>query len=160
VERASREKLPLEIHLVDDLPRGPAGKVVLAEVKAMLEQLRLQPTARSLGNSGSTDVQENVFAVAASTFKTDVRALSLDSDTSNTPDWDSLAHIEFLHALETVFEVRTAPRDVTEIVSLRDAVRAIEAKLAEDEPQSRTSRAMSALSLGLFGWMLVAASDC
>jgi long-chain acyl-CoA synthetase len=159
VERASREKLPLEIHLADDLPRGPAGKVVLAEVKAMIEQLRLQP-ARALGSGGRTDVQETVFAVAGSTFKTDVRALSLDSDTGNTPDWDSLAHIEFLHALETVFEVRMAPRDVTDIVSLRDAVRVVEAKLAEDEPQSRASRANSALSLGLFSWMLVAAADC
>ncbi|MGH6917207.1 MAG: AMP-binding protein [Geminicoccaceae bacterium] len=127
LERASREKLPLEIHIVDDLPRGPAGKVILAEAKAMIAQQRLTPPKSSRGRN----IQERVLAVAASTFKTDVQSLSLESDPSNTAGWNSLAHVEFLLALEIEFEVRMTPRDLMTIVSLENAVRVIEAKVAD-----------------------------
>ena len=168
LEQASREKLPLEIHIVDDLPRGPAGKVVLAEVKAMIEQLRMKLPARAAGGGDirDVDVQEAVLAVAADTFKTDVRSLTLESDASNTTEWDSLAHIEFLHALEGVFDVRMTSRDVTSIVSLRDAVDVINVRLAEleaeagAEPQRGPARSLGALSLALFGWTMLAVADC
>jgi long-chain acyl-CoA synthetase len=127
LERASREKLPLEIHIVDDLPRGPAGKVILAEVKAMVQQRRPAPRGTSVGDN----VAERVLGVGARTFKTDVRSLSLESNATNTAGWNSLAHVEFLLALEAEFDVRLAPRDLMTIVCLGDAVRVVETKLAE-----------------------------
>jgi long-chain acyl-CoA synthetase len=132
LEQASRETLPLEIHIVEDLPRGPAGKVILAEAKAMIDRRRpkLPPAA-----ADGSDIQERVFSVAASAFKTDLGSLSLESDASNTAGWNSLAHVEFLLSLEVEFEVRMAPRDLMSIVSLGDAVRVIEAKMAEVRPQ-------------------------
>lgn len=129
--RASREKLPLEIHIVDDLPRGPAGKVILAEAKAMIAQRRPAPPK----SVGGADIAERILAVAASTFKTDVQSLTLESDPSNTPGWNSLAHVEFLLALEIAFEVRMTPRDLMTIVNLENAVRVIEAKVADCRSQ-------------------------
>ena len=131
LERASREKLPLEIHIVDDLPRGPAGKVILADVKAMVEQRRPARHRTSIGEN----LAERVLGVGASIFKTDVRSLSLESDPTNTAGWNSLAHVEFLLALEAEFDVRLAPRDLMTIVCLGDAVRVLEAKLAEAPPK-------------------------
>ncbi|HSA81159.1 MAG TPA: AMP-binding protein [Geminicoccaceae bacterium] len=131
LERASRAKLPLEIHIVDDLPRGPAGKVILAEVKAMVRQSR---PARS-GTSVGANIAERVLGVGAGIFKTEIRSLSLESDATNTAGWNSLAHVEFLLALEAEFEVRLAPRDLMTIVCLGDAVRVVEAKLAEAPPK-------------------------
>ncbi|HEX5078205.1 MAG TPA: AMP-binding protein [Geminicoccaceae bacterium] len=130
LERASREKLPLEIHIVADLPRGPAGKVILAEARAMVEQRRAVPA-----EGGDGGIRERVLAVAAGTFKTDLRSLSLESDAGNTAGWSSLAHVEFLLALEVEFELRLAPRDLMSIVSLGDAVRVIEARDAGDRSQ-------------------------
>ena len=127
LERASREKLPLEIHIVDDLPRGPAGKVILSEVKEMAARLRQERRS----NPGGRDTEHRVLEVAARMFKAERRLLSLDSDASNTPGWNSLAHVEFLLALESEFDLRLAPRDLMTIVSLGDAVRVVEAKLAE-----------------------------
>ena len=46
-----------------------------------------------------------------------------------------LAHVEFLLALEAEFDVRLAPRDVMTVVCLGDAVRVLEARLAEARPQ-------------------------
>jgi long-chain acyl-CoA synthetase len=127
LERASREKLPLEIHIVEDLPRGPAGKVILAEVKAMIEPpRRLAPRAAT-----GEEVEQRVLMVGARTFKTDIRALSLQSDPTNTAGWSSLAHVEFLLALEAEFEVRLTPRDLMTIECLGDAVRALGGKLAD-----------------------------
>jgi long-chain acyl-CoA synthetase len=131
LERASREKLPLEIHIVEDLPRGPAGKVILADAKAMIDQRRRGVPRASAGGG----IQERVFSVAASAFKTDLGSLSLESDASNTAGWNSLAHVEFLLSLEIEFEVRMVPRDLMSIVSLGDAVRVIDAKMAEVRPQ-------------------------
>ena len=132
LERASREKLPLEIHVVDDLPRGPAGKVILADVKAMVQQ---RPPARPTTSPGE-NIAQRVLGVGAGIFKTDVRSLSLESDATNTAGWNSLAHVEFLLALEAEFDLRLAPRDLMTIVCLGDAVRVLEAKLAEAPRQA------------------------
>jgi long-chain acyl-CoA synthetase len=131
LERASREKLPLEIHIVDDLPRGPAGKVILADVKAMIDR----PRPRRHSAPVSDDIGERVLTVGASTFKTDVGSLSLESNATSTAGWNSLAHVEFLLALETEFDVRLAPRDVMTIVTLGDAVRVLAAKLPDARPE-------------------------
>jgi long-chain acyl-CoA synthetase len=127
LERASREKLPLEIHIVADLPRGPAGKVILAEAKAMIAQQRPTPPR----SSGGASIEERVLAVAACAFKTDVGSLLLESEPGNTAGWNSLAHVEFLLSLEIEFEVRMTPRDLMTIVSLEKAVQVIEAKLGD-----------------------------
>ena len=109
---------------------GPAGKVILAEARAMVEQRRPVPAEK-----GDGGIQDRVLAVAAGTFKTDLRSLSLESDAGNTAGWSSLAHVEFLLALEVEFELRLAPRDLMSIVSLGDAVRLIEARRAGDRSQ-------------------------
>jgi long-chain acyl-CoA synthetase len=137
LERASREKLPLEIHIVDDLPRGPAGKVILSEVKEMVTRLRQERGHVAVG----LDFEQRVLEVAARMFKADMRLLSLDSDASNTPGWNSLAHVEFLLALESEFDLRLAPRDLMTIVSLRDALLVVESKLAEAPLQVPAARA-------------------
>jgi long-chain acyl-CoA synthetase len=119
LERASRQKLPKEIHILDEFPRGPAGKVITAQVKKAVEGLKSQPTAAT-DKTGS--VEDRIIRIAARTFKTSTEALSLRSDSENTKGWNSLAHVEFLLGLEQEFRLRMTPQDIMRIRSLGDAV--------------------------------------
>ena len=119
LERASRQKLPKEIHVLDEFPRGPAGKVVIALVKKKVEDLeaRSSPTMPQTGS-----VEDRIIRIAARTFKTSAGALSLRSDSENTKGWNSLAHVEFLLGLEQEFGLRMSPQEIMRIRSLGDAV--------------------------------------
>jgi len=120
---ASPEKLPREIHLFDELPRGPSGKFVMAEVRRLVEERRA--VRQRDAHAGS--VATRVVAVAAAAFKCDPAALALDASAETTPGWSSLAHVEFLIGLEAEFDLRLEPGDVMRIHRLADAVALIEA---------------------------------
>lgn len=122
-ERLAPEKVPNSIHIVDELPRGPAGKVILNEVKQWLAQ-REEPTVEAAGGS----VDELVLTLAASVFKVPVERLSGDSTMDTTPGWDSLSHVNLLVALEKQFSVQFGPRDVMRVQKLRDAARLVREK--------------------------------
>jgi long-chain acyl-CoA synthetase len=119
LERASRQKLPKEIHILDEFPRGPAGKVVTALVKKKVEDLKAR-SAPTMLQTGS--VEDRIIRIAARTFKTSAETLSLRSDSENTKGWNSLAHVEFLLGLEQEFGLRMSPQDIMKIRSLGDAV--------------------------------------
>jgi len=119
LERASRQKLPKEIHILDEFPRGPAGKVVTALVRQKVEELNARPTAAGQ-TTGS--VEDRIIRIAARTFKTASETLSMRSDAENTKGWNSLAHVEFLLGLEQEFGRRMSPQDIMKIRSLGDAL--------------------------------------
>jgi long-chain acyl-CoA synthetase len=119
LERASRQKLPKEIYVLDEFPRGPAGKVVTALVKKKIEELRAKPTA---AGQASGNTEDRIIRVAARTFKTAPDNLSMRSDAENTRGWSSLAHVEFLLGLEQEFGLRMSPQDIMNIRSLGDAL--------------------------------------
>lgn len=122
LEQAARQKLPKEIHILDEFPRGPAGKVVTALVKKKVEELKAKPAAaeRSSGNA-----EQRIIRVAARTFKTGADKLSMRSDADNTKGWNSLAHVEFLLGLEQEFGLRMSPQDIMTIRSLGDALNVV-----------------------------------
>jgi long-chain acyl-CoA synthetase len=119
LERASRQKLPREIYVLDEFPRGPAGKVVTALLRQKVEEVKARPSSEAQ-SAGS--IEDRIFHIAARTFKTSADALCLRSDSENTKGWNSLAHVEFLLALEQEFGVRMTPQDIMRIRSLGDAV--------------------------------------
>jgi long-chain acyl-CoA synthetase len=122
LERAARQKLPKEIHILDEFPRGPAGKVVTALVKKKVEELKAAPKA---AEKSSGNAEERIVRVAARSFKTSANALSMRSDAENTKGWNSLAHVEFLLGLEQEFGLRMSPQDIMSIRSLGDALNVV-----------------------------------
>lgn len=123
---ASPEKLPREMHFFDELPRGPAGKVVKAELARLIEERR---TARqATGTEGS--LTDRVLAVAAHAFKCRPEALSLESSPKTTDGWTSLAHVELLIGLELEFDIKLTPEDIMRIDSLGEALTYVELKSA------------------------------
>ena len=126
LEQASREKLPAEIHLFDDLPRGPAGKVLLEEVKSRI----LAQRQGSSGQGPARDLQERLLKTAAEVFKVPAEELSLTSNPENTKGWSSLAHVELLLTLEKEFGFRMSPQAIMTVKSLSDALSVVEKELA------------------------------
>jgi long-chain acyl-CoA synthetase len=120
LERASRQKLPKEIYILDEFPRGPAGKVVTAQVKKMVEDLK-KNSAASAGASGGS-AEQRLIRIAAHSFKAAADSLNLRSNPDNTKGWNSLAHVEFLLGIEKEFGVRMTPQDIMNIRSLGDAL--------------------------------------
>jgi long-chain acyl-CoA synthetase len=119
---ASPEKLPREIHFFTDFPRGPAGKVVKSELRRLIEERRAAMTHTSAGGS----LHNRVFQEAARAFKCRAEDLSADSNPRTTPGWSSLAHVEFLMALEVEFSIALRPDEIMRIDSVGDALALIE----------------------------------
>ena len=71
------------------------------------------------------DQQQDIFALAAELFNLPAGALKADSGPANTPGWDSLAHINFVIGLETLFKVRLSPSDVVHMETMDATVQLI-----------------------------------
>ena len=111
----SAEKVPAAVYLLGDLPRGPAGKVLLDDVKVLAAE-RAHDKINSTG-----DIPEQVLEIAAQIFKVPLSTLTLQSTPDNTNGWDSLAHISFIAALERQFNLRITASEIMNLHSLADA---------------------------------------
>ena len=121
----SAEKVPAAVYFLDDLPRGPAGKVLLDDVKALAVE-------RAHGKIKTTgDILEQVLEVAAQTFIVPKSTLTAASTPDNTNGWDSLGHISFIAALERQFNVRITVSEIINLRSLADAAGIVRRTLAE-----------------------------
>ena len=132
--RLAPEKIPNQILLVESLPRGPSGKVELAKVSTMIEQIRSNPDA----DAARASPLEQVMRLAASVFKQPVATLADRSSEADTEGWDSLSFLEFIVALESRFNFSFPPRDLMRIRTLGDACRIVESKInAETKEQGQ-----------------------
>lgn len=117
-ETVGAERLPNEIIVLDALPYGPSGKVLLSELRTMA-------SAAGPATAGET-LTEAVIAEAAAAFGRRAAELGPESTAESTAGWDSLTFLEFVTRLERRFAVRLAPRDVMAIDRLGDAIAALE----------------------------------
>lgn len=108
-------QLPKTIHFATALPRTPSGKVILAQL-----QQALQP--RRNAGIGGGDVRARVFALASELFRVPADRLSMASGPANTDGWDSLAHINFVVAIETSFGIRLSASNVVSMESLEATI--------------------------------------
>jgi long-chain acyl-CoA synthetase len=122
---ASREKLPREFHLMSEFPRGPAGKVVLETLKQQVldaTEALISPT------NDDASWQERFLELTARAFKVDVDAVTLEATPEQIESWDSLAHVEWLMALEKAYAIRFDPKDIMTIRSVGQALSVLEGK--------------------------------
>lgn len=113
-------KVPARIHVLGELPRGPSGKVIIDRVREALAA-----TSATVGELAGTEVADRIISRAALCFRVARSGLSIDASQNATPGWDSLAHLEFIVALEHEFGIRLTSADIIRIASLRDAERVV-----------------------------------
>ncbi len=109
-------KVPRQILIVDELPKGKSGKVALQKVKDLFLN-RASANAKV-----AIDLEQTVFDLAASSFNTQPDKLNLASRPENTPGWDSFAHMNLIMALEQSFNISLNAREVMGVQCLEDAV--------------------------------------
>lgn len=127
-QNVAREKLPRDIHLMEEFPRGPAGKVQLDVLRDRIRDLRTDLAPE--GTVRGTDLTDAVATIASSIFKLPVADLGPDASPETVASWNSLAHVEFLMALEIEFGHRFSPRDIMSISNLGQAVDVLQRKVA------------------------------
>lgn len=119
VKIGSLEMLPRRIHIASDFPRGPAGKVVIRDLRA---QIAKKQESRAKTRTPGQDLATRVLTAAAQSFRCPVETLTLDSKAETTKGWNSLAHVELILNLEKEFSIRIDPREILTIRSLNDAL--------------------------------------
>jgi len=117
------EKRPARIHVLDSLPRGPAGKVRIEAVRERIE--------REVGAGGAAGgtLRERVVALAAERFQLDPSELGPGARAADTPGWDSLGHLELVTAAEKAFGVELSTREILAIETLADLEETLARKL-------------------------------
>lgn len=128
LRHAAREKLPRDIYIMDEFPRGPAGKVQLDKLRKQIAHMGNNEAANS--DSASGDLANIVTGIASSVFKLPVSDLGLDASPDTVAAWNSLAHVEFLMALEIEFGQRFSAREILSISNLGQAVEILQSKVA------------------------------
>lgn len=116
--------LPRRIHVVADFPRGPAGKVIVRDLRAQIEAANTQGAKKV----NEQDLQGAVITVAAESFKCPASSLTLQSTAETVKGWSSLAHVEFMLNLEKQFGIKVEPRDILSVRSIGDALAVVERK--------------------------------
>lgn len=119
-QRLAPYKIPREVAIVPDLPRGPVGKVILPQVRELLKR-----GAVGSDSCAGADIEEHVIAVAARVFNLPAEKLNGESSLDSTPGWDSFGHLSLAVALESAFDLRLSTADILAIRSLADAQRTI-----------------------------------
>jgi len=117
--RLSEFKVPRHILLVDQLEKGPAGKIRLEAARSLYAE-RNQST--SAPGALQQDIQSRVLQLAAETFRLAPGELNMDSTIENTSGWDSLGHLSLLLQAEKLFSIRFSARDIMRIDSIRKLV--------------------------------------
>jgi len=115
------EKVPHGVFVVEALPRGIGGKLVMPQVRAMAAALTAGAGGQA-DRAAAPDPTERVLALAARCFKAPLSPLTRDCEADTTPGWNSLAHMDFIVALETEFGVSVDAESMLEIVTLGHAI--------------------------------------
>lgn len=113
----AQHKVPRLILFMDELPRNPAGKV-------LVDALRRETAGAdvSVGSAAEGTISEKVVVEAARVFGVPVERLHLTARPHTTAGWDSFAHLALVTAIEQRFDVTLSAREVLRIDQLSDLV--------------------------------------
>jgi long-chain acyl-CoA synthetase len=117
-------KVPHRIHVLQSLPKGPVGKVIIDQVKQLVRD-----SAAAEAMDKRVDLEAQIISLASSCFKVAPGDLTLETGPEDTTGWDSLAHLELVSALEARFGIALSPSEIMQIGRLSDAWKIISKKL-------------------------------
>ncbi len=111
-------KVPRRIVILKELPYGPSGKVRADDLRALI--------GKTQAGAGHEATDRRVLDIARRCFHSHIE-LSAASVPETTPGWDSMAHLEFVMALEAAFAIRLSSQDIMNLTSLAAAIEIVEA---------------------------------
>ena len=81
------------------------------------------------------DLLPEIQEIFRDIFDDPTLVITRDSNASTVPDWDSLAHVNLVTAIEKKYKIKFALGELQELKNVGDMIDLIEAKLAT--PQSK-----------------------
>jgi len=111
----SEYKIPKHIVFVDQLEKGPSGKIRVDAARELFETIK---TGSHVHGQNGGHIEETVLATAAGVFRVHQGDLSIDSDMTSTPGWDSLAHMTLILEIESALSVRFSAQEIMQVDSL------------------------------------------
>lgn len=75
------------------------------------------------------EVENKILEIACKIFKVKKKELTINSNTKNTPQWDSLTHINLLIEIKKKFNLILDINEVSEINSLKKWQKLIQKKI-------------------------------
>ena len=118
-------KVPREIHLLPELPKGRSGKVLVNNLVSRLIEGSLKENKKA-----QESLEEKVLRLASESFRVPLVDLSLSTTPQQCSRWDSVAHMDLVVNLEQAFSIELLPREVIRITSLDSAVQIVREKLS------------------------------
>ncbi|MDB5101590.1 MAG: hypothetical protein JWM80_6011 [Cyanobacteria bacterium RYN_339] len=121
-ERLSAYKVPHRLHIVEALPRGGSGKVQMEALRGLLAELEPElPVEPATG----PEIERTVYGLAARCFRVPPDMLTPTTGPRTLGGWTSLAHMEFVVALERTFGIQLGTRDIMALADLGAAVEVV-----------------------------------
>jgi len=127
LERASRQKLPHDIVKLQSFPRGPAGKVVMSEIREIYQR---SSGASKRENIAEGDVNNRIYAIASDILRCPAEHLSPTSQADSVPGWTSLSHVELMLAIEEDFGFKLTAHEIMKFRTLGDVIDIVRSRAA------------------------------
>jgi acyl carrier protein len=83
------------------------------------------------------DLLPEIQEIFRDIFDDPTLVITRDSNASTVPDWDSLAHVNLVTAIEKKYKIRFALGELEELKNVGDMIDLIEAKLATSPSKIR-----------------------
>ena len=113
-EILEEHKIPRKIIFTQTLPLGPSGKVNKNDAELLINyQQKNKPENNDIS-------EQKIIEIAANIFNLSKSDLSLHSNVSNTPGWDSLGHLMLITEVEQQFNFQLSPIEIMSVNSLSE----------------------------------------
>ena len=122
--RLEPEKVPHEIHFLEDLPKGISGKIQVDGLKKILTEKFKKPVEQA-----ETKIK-TIIQTAAAIFKVDVSKVDEMSSAATLSGWDSLNNLIFITALEDTFNIQFSTSEIMTMNNIRSINNMVTKKLS------------------------------
>jgi acyl carrier protein len=75
-------------------------------------------------------ITDRVYAIFAEELALDAETVTLDLSYNSIPEWDSIAHMHVVMALEEAFGINFTDAEIPELTTVSKVVAAVERRLA------------------------------
>lgn len=114
-------KVPKRIITLKLLPRGSSGKIVIPELKTLINK-----TAKPVTTPSNKHNEKDLIQLTAETFNLGTENIRLAHGPAQIAGWDSLGHLNLVTEVEKRFSIILSTREIMKIESLKDLWRLIQ----------------------------------
>jgi len=125
-DHLEERKIPSRVYIVDHLPKGRSGKVMLPAVKALVLSAN---TAADASNGSDGALKSRFLVIVSRCFQMQTEDIDLSLRFNETPQWDSIAHLLLIAALEKEFGIQFTALEVMGIKVLSHLLSTVETKI-------------------------------